>query len=178
MLRVTTNRIITILAPGSESPIRRRSRMDCWERYSAIARQRCERAEGSYYDRVLSTLSFELDEQTFLFDSNPTLFYGDPSRGQRSDDELTVQPTVYGTRGDAPGADSAGRDTTTQSRRTWTPREIRSASPSLAVSQAFCNSTRTSRRPTRIRFPFGIQRELKGNVVVGSELFRQTGPAD
>ena len=118
------------------------------------------RAGGAIvYDRVLSTLSFELDQQTFLFDSNPILNYGppagDPVQTSPTANSL-LSPRFTSLTASAASADAAsGYAASCHSERGQHWRADR-----LAVlggfPELFCSSTRTSRRliPTRFRLEY------------------------
>jgi Carboxypeptidase regulatory-like domain len=129
---------------------------------------------GIYYDRVLSTLSFELDEQTFLFDSNPTLFYGDPAGGSDPTTNLLLSPRFTGL-GATPPAPTAPAVTP----RPVTPNVDASGNPiGLAVLggfPSFLQFDKNFKTPYSDTFSLGIQRELKGNVVVEVNYFGRLG---
>ena len=129
---------------------------------------------GIYYDRVLSTLSFELDQQTFLFDSNPTLFYGDPAGGSDPTTNLLLSPrfTALGATPPAPTPPAV-------TPRPITPNVDASGNPiGLAVLggfPSFLQFDKNFKTPYSDTFSFGIQRELKGNVVVEVNYFGRLG---
>jgi hypothetical protein len=129
---------------------------------------------GIYYDRVLSTLSFELDEQTFLFDSNPSLFYGDPAGGSDPTTNLLLSPRFTGL-GATPPAPTAPAVTP----RPVTPNVDASGNPiGLAVLggfPSFLQFDKNFKTPYSDTFSLGIQRELKGNVVVEVNYFGRLG---
>jgi hypothetical protein len=129
---------------------------------------------GIYYDRVLSTLSFELDQQTFLFDSNPTLFYGDPAGGSDPTTNLLLSPrfTALGATPPAPTPPAV-------TPRPITPNVDASGNPiGLAVLggfPSFLQFDKNFKTPYSDTFSFGIQRELKGNVVLEVNYFGRLG---
>jgi len=129
---------------------------------------------GIYYDRVLSTLSFELDEQTFLFDSNPSLFYGDPAGGSDPTTNLLLSPRFTGL-GATPPAPTAPAVTP----RPVTPNVDASGNPiGLAVLggfPSFLQFDKNFKTPYSDTFSLGIQRELKGNIVVEVNYFGRLG---
>ncbi len=130
---------------------------------------------GIYYDRVLSTLSFELDEQTFLFDSNPHIVLRRSRRGQRSDDEPAVEPAVHGDRGDSAGADSArGHAATGHAQRGCLGQSDRSCG-AWRFSQL--SAIRQELQDTVFRYLFvGNPAGTEGQRRRGGQLFRQIGP--
>jgi hypothetical protein len=128
------------------------------------------RAGGAIvYDRVLSTLSFELDQQTFVFDSNPIGNYG----GSVPTTALLTSPRFTSlTTPPAPPAPPA-----------VTPRPI---TPNLDATGApvglanggfpsFLQFDKSFRTPYSDTFSLGVQRELKGNVVVEVDYFGRLG---
>jgi Carboxypeptidase regulatory-like domain len=129
---------------------------------------------GIYYDRVLSTLSFELDENTFLFDSSPTLFYGDPAGGSDATTNLLLSPrfTALGATPPAPTAPAV-------TPRPITPNVDGSGNPiGLAVLggfPSFLQFDKNFKTPYSDTFSLGIQRELKGNVVLEVNYYGRLG---
>lgn len=128
------------------------------------------RAGGSIvYDRVLSTLSFELDQQTFVFDSNPIDNYGgsDPTTALMTSPRFTslnapppppvapaVRPFPVTPNTDATGA------------------PIGLANGGFP---SFIQFDKNFKTPYSDTFSFGLQRELKGNVVVELDYFGRLG---
>jgi Carboxypeptidase regulatory-like domain len=129
---------------------------------------------GIYYDRVLSTLSFELDEQTFLFDSNPQLFYGDPAGGSDPTTNLLLSPRFTGI-----GAPPPGPTAPAVTPRPVTPNVDASGNPiglaELGGFPNFLQFDKNFKTPYSDTFSLGIQRELKGNVVVEVNYFGRLG---
>ena len=76
---------------------------------------------GIVYDRVLSTLSFELDEQTFVFDSNPVENYGgsDPSTSLATSPRFTSLATPRSTDGACGQASSDYAECGCHPRASW-----------------------------------------------------------
>lgn len=129
---------------------------------------------GIYYDRVLSTLSFELDEQTFLFDSNPTVFYGDPAGGSDPALNLLLSPR-FTTLAATPPAAAPPAVTP----RPLTPNVDASGNPiglaELGGFPSFLQFDKNFKTPYSDSFSLGIQRELKGNVVVEVNYYGRLG---
>jgi hypothetical protein len=128
------------------------------------------RAGGAIvYDRVLSTLSFELDQQTFVFDSNPILNYGgsDPTTALLTSPRFTsltappppLTPPAVRPLPVTPNTDSTG------------------APVGLANGgfPGFLQFDKNFKTPYSDTFSFGLQRELKGNVVVELDYFGRLG---
>jgi hypothetical protein len=118
---------------------------------------------GIVYDRVLSTLGFELDQQTFLFDSNPIANYGDLATSPRFT-ALNATP--------APPAPLS-----------VTPRPI---TPNLDATGApvglanggfpsFLQFDKNFKTPYSYTVSFGVQRELRGGIVVEANYFGRMG---
>ena len=133
------------------------------------------RAGGAIvHDRVLSTLSFELDQQTFLFDSNPTAFYGDPSGSSDPTTNLLLSPR-FTTLAATPGAPAAPAVTP----RPITPNVDGAGNPiglaELGGFPPFLQFDKNFKTPYSETFSFGIQRELKGNVVLEINYFGRLG---
>jgi hypothetical protein len=129
---------------------------------------------GIVHDRVLSTLSFELDQQTFLFDANPTTFYGDPSGSTDPTTNLLLSPR-FTTLAATPPAPAAPAVTP----RPITP-NVDSAGNPIGLAQlngfpAFLQFDKNFKTPYAETFSFGIQRELKGNVVLEVNYFGRLG---
>ena len=126
---------------------------------------------GIVYDRVLSTLSFELDQQTFLFDSNPTLQYGadqDPTNNLLTNPRFTVLSAL-------PQAPAVPAVTP----RPITPNVDSTGAPiGLAVFggfPSFLEFDKNFKTPYSYTFSFGVQRELPGNFVVEANYFGRLG---
>jgi Carboxypeptidase regulatory-like domain len=128
------------------------------------------RAGGAIvYDRVLSTLSFELDQQTFVFDQNPILNYGgsDPTTALLTSPRFTslgalpAAPAVPAVRPLPifPNTDATG------------------APVGLANGgfPGFLQIDKNLKTPYSDTFSFGVQRELKGNLVVEVDYFGRLG---
>ena len=124
---------------------------------------------GIIYDRVLSTLSFELDEQTFVFDSNPIDNYGgsDPKTALLTSPRFTalnapppppaapaVRPLPL-----IPNVDSTG------------------APIGLANGgfPSFLQFDKNFKTPYSYTFSFGVQRELPDNYVLEVNYFGRLG---
>ena len=124
---------------------------------------------GIVYDRVLSTLSFELDQQTFLFDSSPILNYGgsDPTTALLTSPRfttLTALPQMPATPAVTP--------------RPITPNVDSTGAPvGLANGgfPSFLQFDKNFKTPYSYTFSLGVQRELKGNVVVEVDYFGRLG---
>jgi hypothetical protein len=121
------------------------------------------------YDRVLSTLGFELDEQTFLFDSNPIVNYGgsDPTTALLTSPRftsLTATPPPPATPAVTP--------------RPVTPNVDATGAPiGLANGgfPSFLQFDKNFKTPYSDTFSFGVQRELPGNVVIEVDYFGRLG---
>jgi Carboxypeptidase regulatory-like domain len=121
------------------------------------------------YDRVLSTLSFELDQQTFLFDSNPVLNYGG------SDPVTALMTSPRFTSLTAPPPAPAIPAVTP---RPITPNVDASGNPIGLINggfPSFLQFDKNFRTPYSDTFSFGVQRELKGNVVIEVDYFGRLG---
>jgi hypothetical protein len=129
---------------------------------------------GIYYDRVLSTLSFELDQQTFLFDSNPTTFYGDPNGSSDPTLNLLLSPRFTTLSATPP---LAAPPSVTP--RPVTPNTDASGNPiglaELGGFPSFLQFDKNFKTPYSDTFSFGMQRELKGNVMVEVNYFGRLG---
>jgi carboxypeptidase family protein/TonB-dependent receptor-like protein len=128
------------------------------------------RAGGAIvYDRVLSTLGFELDEQTFLFDSNPILNYGG------SDPTMALLTSPRFTSLSAPPPLPAVPAVTP---RPITPNLDSTGAPvGLANGgfPSFLQFDKNFKTPYADTFSFGVQRELKGNLIVEVDYFGRLG---
>jgi hypothetical protein len=124
---------------------------------------------GIVYDRVLSTLSFELDQQTFLFDSSPILNYGgsDPTTALLTSPRftsLTALPPMPATPAVTP--------------RPITPNVDSTGAPvGLANGgfPSFLQFDKNFKTPYSYTFSFGVQREFKGNVVLEVDYLGRLG---
>jgi len=129
---------------------------------------------GIYYDRVLSTLSFELDEQTFLFDSSPAIFLWRSSRGSDPTTNLLLSPR-FTTIGATPPAPTPPAVTP----RPVTPNVDASGNPiglaELGGFPAFLQFDKNFKTPYSDTFSFGVQREFKGNLVIEVNYFGRLG---
>jgi hypothetical protein len=124
---------------------------------------------GIVYDRVLSTLSFELDEQTFVFDSNPVDNYGgsDPSTSLATSPRFTSlgAPPV-------PPAPPAVRPLP------LTPNVDSTGAPvGLANGgfPGFLQFDKNFKTPYSYTYSLGVQRELPGNFVVEVNYYGRLG---
>jgi hypothetical protein len=128
------------------------------------------RAGGAVvYDRVLSTLSFELDQQGFLFDSNPILNYGgsDPKTALLTSPRFTSISTP-------PAVPTPPAVTP----RPITPNTDSTGAPIGLLNggfPSFLQFDKNFKTPYSDTFSFGIQRELKGNMVVEVDYFGRLG---
>jgi hypothetical protein len=124
---------------------------------------------GIVYDRVLSTLSFELDQQTFIFDQNPILNYGgsDPTTALLTSPRftsLTALPPTLPAPAVRPLPIFPNTDAT-------------GAPVGLANGgfPGFLSIDKNLKTPYSDTFSFGVQRELKGNIVVEIDYFGRLG---
>jgi hypothetical protein len=125
---------------------------------------------GIVYDRVLSTLSFELDQQTFLFDSNPILNYGGTTDATTA---LLTSPR-FTTLAAPPPAPPAPAVTP----RPITPNVDSTGAPiGLANGgfPSFLQFDKNFKTPYSYTFSLGVQRELKGNLVFELDYFGRLG---
>ncbi len=137
------------------------------------------RAGGSIiYDRVLGTTSFELDQQTFLFDSNPICNFGaaDPTSCQGSTDPTTalMNSPRFTTLTATPLLPAAPAVTP----RPITPNVDSTGAPvGLANGgfPSFLQFDKNFKTPYSETFSLGVQRQLKGNVVVEVDYFGRLG---
>ncbi len=138
------------------------------------------RAGGAIvYDRVLGTLSFELDQGTFLFDSNPICNYGGPDPTQPC--QGSTDPTTalsnsprFTTLTALPLAPATPPVTP----RPITPNLDSTGAPDGLVtfpSPTFLQFDKNFKTPYSETFSLGVQRELKGNVVVEVDYFGRLG---
>jgi hypothetical protein len=124
---------------------------------------------GIIYDRVLSTLGFELDQQTFLFDSSPILNYGgaDPATSLATSPRftsLTAPPPQPATPAVTP--------------RPITPNVDNTGAPvGLANGgfPSFLQFDKNFKTPYSYTVSFGVQRELRGNLVVEVDYYGRMG---
>jgi hypothetical protein len=136
------------------------------------------RAGGAIlYDRVLSTLSFELDQQTFLFDSNPVLNYGPPAG-----DPLQTSPTAnlaQSPRFTSLTALPAAPTPIPVTPRPITPNVDSTGAPiGLAVLggfPSFLQFDKNFKTPYSYTISFGVQRELPANMVLEVDYFGRLG---
>jgi len=136
------------------------------------------RAGGAIlYDRVLSTLSFELDQQTFLFDSNPVLNYGPPAGDPRQ-----TSPTAnlaQSPRFTSLTAPPAAPTPIPVTPRPITPNLDSTGAPiGLAVLggfPSFLQFDKNFKTPYSYTFSLGVQRELRGNMVLEVDYFGRLG---
>ncbi|HET9994125.1 MAG TPA: TonB-dependent receptor [Candidatus Acidoferrum sp.] len=125
---------------------------------------------GIVYDRVLSTLGFELDQQTFLFDSNPITNYGnsgDPTTDLMTSPRFTAL--------NAPPGPPAPLAVTP---RPITPNIDNTGAPvGLANGgfPSFLQFDKNFKTPYSYTISFGVQRELPGKVVVEVNYFGRMG---
>src|SRR4029077_447299 len=138
------------------------------------------RAGGAIvYDRVLSTTSFELDQQTFLFDSSPICNYGgDPTTApcQGSTDATTalMNSPRFTTLTATPLLPAAPAVTP----RPITPNVDSTGAPvGLANGgfPSFLQFDKNFKTPYSETFSLGVQRQLKGNVMVEVDYFGRLG---
>jgi Carboxypeptidase regulatory-like domain len=121
------------------------------------------------YDRVLSTLGFELDEQTFLFDSNPIVNYGgsDPTTALLTSPRFTSLTSTP-----PPPAIPAVTP------RPVTPNVDATGAPIGLANGGFppfLQFDKNFKTPYSDTFSFGVQRELPGNVVIEVDYFGRLG---
>ncbi len=124
---------------------------------------------GIVYDRVLSTLSFELDQQTFLFDSSPILNYGgsDPTTALLTSPRFTslnALPPMPATPAVTP--------------RPITPNVDSTGAPTGLANggfPSFLQFDKNFKTPYSYTFSLGMQREFKGNVVLEVDYFGRLG---
>ena len=136
------------------------------------------RAGGAIvYDRVLSTLSFELDQQTFLFDSNPVLNYGPPAG-----DPAQTSPTanlLLSPRFTSLTALPPPPTPIPVTPRPITPNVDSTGAPiGLAVLggfPSFLQFDKNFKTPYSYTISFGVQRELPGNMVLEVDYFGRLG---
>lgn len=124
---------------------------------------------GIVYDRVLSTLSFELDQQTFVFDSNPILNYG----GSNPTTSLLNSPRF--TSLSAPPPPPA---TPPVRPLPITPNVDSTGAPNGLANggfPSFLQFDKNFRTPYAYTFSLGVQRELPGNFVVEVNYFGRLG---
>jgi len=124
---------------------------------------------GIVYDRVLSTLSFELDEQSFVFDSNPVDNYGgsDPSTALATSPRFTTLGAPP-----APPAPLAVRPLP------FTPNVDDTGAPvGLANGgfPGFLQFDKNFKTPYAYTYSLGVQRELPGNFVVEVNYYGRLG---
>jgi hypothetical protein len=138
------------------------------------------RAGGAIvYDRVLSTTSFELDQQSFLFDSNPVCNYGNPDPNQpcqgSTDPTTALQNSPrFSTLTVLPPVPTAPAVTP----RPITPNLDSTGAPVGLVnsgSATFLQFDKNFKTPYSVTFSLGVQRQLKGNVVVEVDYFGRLG---
>jgi hypothetical protein len=132
---------------------------------------------GIVYDRVLSTLSFELDQQTFMFDSNPILNYGPPAGSpvQSSPTQNLLLSPRFTSLTNLP----AGPAPLPVTPRPITPNVDSTGAPiGLAVFggfPSFLQFDKNFKTPYSYTMSFGVQRELRGNFVVEVNYFGRLG---
>ncbi len=124
---------------------------------------------GIVYDRVLSTLSFELDEQTFVFDSNPIVNYGgaDPTTA------LATSPRFTSLAAPPPAPPPpAVRPLPI------TPNVDGSGAPVGLINggfPGFFQFDKNFKTPYSYTFSTGVQRELPGSFIVEVDYFGRMG---
>ena len=128
------------------------------------------RAGGAIvYDRVLSTLSFELDEQTFVFDSNPIVNYG----GADPVTSLATSPRFVALNQQPPLPDApAVRPLPV------TPNVDNNGLPNGLMNggfPGFLQFDKNFETPYSYTFSAGVQRELPGKYVVEVNYFGRLG---
>ena len=136
------------------------------------------RAGGAMvYDRVLSTLSFELDQQTFLFDSNPMLNYGppagDPTQTSPTANLLLSPRFTSLTALPPPPTPIRGYPASHHSER-----GLYRCAVGLAVLggfPSFLQFDKNFKTPYSYTISFGVQRELPGNMVLEVDYFGRLG---
>jgi hypothetical protein len=141
---------------------------------------------GIAYDRILSTLQFEIDEATQLFDSSQTSQYGIPldpvgSLGDAGQPDSPFSPNCSANNGDfqcrftdlttPPAPPTAG----TIPRPTVTPFVSNGVGFGLAENQDLFQLNNTLRSPYSITASFGIQRELPANFLLEVDYFGRFG---
>lgn len=126
------------------------------------------RAGGAIvYDRILSTLQFEIDETGQLFDSSQTTQYGvssDPVASLLTDPRFTSLSTP-------PPVPAPG----TIPRPTVMPFVLDGVGFGLAENQALFQLNNNVKTPYSIQASLGIQRELPGNMVFEADYFGRFG---
>jgi hypothetical protein len=131
---------------------------------------------GIVHDRVLNSLSYELDQQTFLFDSSPILNYGPPPgsplvNGPAQNLLLSPRFTSLAVLPPAPAAPPVRP-------LPITPSVDGNGAPVGLVNGGFPNFLqfdRNFRTPYSYTFSFGVQREVRGNFVVEVDYFGRLG---
>jgi len=140
---------------------------------------------GIVYDRLLSTLQFEIDEVSQLFDSSQTSQYGIPfdpvdSLGGGQPDS-PFSPACSANNGDfdcrftALSTPPAGPLPGTIPRPTVTPFVSGGVGFGLAENQDLFQMNNTLKSPYAIMASFGVQRELPGNLIVDINYFGRFG---
>jgi hypothetical protein len=124
---------------------------------------------GIVYDRVLSTLSFELDEQTFVFDSNPVQNYGggDPFTSLATSPRFTTLGAPP-----APPAPPPVRPLP------LTPNVDSTGAPVGLANGGFPNFLQFDKNfktPYSYTYSLGVQRELPGNFLVEVNYYGRLG---
>jgi hypothetical protein len=117
----------------------------------------------------LSTLSFELDEQTFLFDSSPVLNYG----GSDPTTALLTSPRFTSLTAPPPGPAVPA-----VTPRPITPNVDSTGAPvGLANGgfPSFLQFDKNFKTPYSDTFSFGVQRELPGNLIIEVDYFGRLG---
>jgi Carboxypeptidase regulatory-like domain len=119
------------------------------------------------YDRLLSTLQFEIDEASQLFDSSQTFQYGvsnDPTASLLTDPRFTSLSTP-------PPVPLPG----TIPRPSVTPFVSGGVGFGLLENQSLFQLNNVLKSPYSINASFGIQRELPGSVVFEADYFGRFG---
>jgi hypothetical protein len=122
---------------------------------------------GIVYDRILSTLQFEIDETGQLFDSSQTTQYGvsdDPTASLLTDPRFTSLSTP-------PAVPPPG----TIPRPTVIPFVSGGVGFGLAENQDLFQLNGNLKTPYSIEASFGIQRELSGSMVFEADYFGRFG---
>jgi Carboxypeptidase regulatory-like domain len=123
---------------------------------------------GLVYDRVLNTLTFELDQSSFLFSNNvPQLFgtAGDPVTSLATDPRFT-------------SLSSPPLVTATPISRPFTPNVDSMGNPVGLEDGGFPNFfsfNRNLRTPYSVTLSFGVQRQLPGNFILEADYFGRFG---
>ncbi len=127
---------------------------------------------GIVYDRVLSTLSFELDQSTFLFDSNPTLnlgIAGDPVDSVAGNPRFTGLNSIPASIISPPPAVTP---------RPFTP-NVDSAGDPIGLAGGgfprFFQFDKNIKTPYAYTISFGVQRELPDGWTFEANYFGRLG---